>query len=68
MAPRWKVNAAGQCQVERKEETVARLGGGQSPDDADAFNLAGRAPPAAAAGLIREPRSAAARGLFGGDR
>src|SRR5262249_10183792 len=44
-APTWKVNGSGQVQVERKEETQKRLGGGAfgdsgSPDGLDALNLA----------------------------
>jgi hypothetical protein len=69
LAPRWKVNAAGQCQVERKEETVARLQGGASPDDADAFNLAFREPPRGGSPFVdvKEPKQSRAerRGLFG---
>jgi hypothetical protein len=43
-APLWKVNGSGQVQVERKEETQRRLGGGAfgesgSPDGLDALNL-----------------------------
>lgn len=38
MAPTWKVNAAGECEVERKDDTKKLLGA--SPDAADAFNLA----------------------------
>jgi hypothetical protein len=43
-APVWKVNGSGQVQVERKEETQKRLGGGAfgesgSPDSMDALNL-----------------------------
>ena len=69
MAPRWKVNARGQCQVERKEETVARLEGGASPDDADAFNLAYREPPRSGSPFVdaKAPKRSRAqeRGLFG---
>lgn len=36
--PTWKVNAAGQCEVEPKEKTKDRLK--RSPDDMDALNLA----------------------------
>src|SRR5262249_49805443 len=43
-APTWKVNGSGQVQVERKEETQKRLGGGAfgdsgSPDGLDSLNL-----------------------------
>jgi len=34
----WKVDGAGRCQVEKKEEMKRRLG--RSPDDMDALNLA----------------------------
>jgi hypothetical protein len=39
----WKVNGAGQCQVERKEEMKKRLG--HSPDHMDALNLTYCVPP-----------------------
>jgi hypothetical protein len=38
MQPIWKVNAAGQCEVEPKEKTKDRLK--RSPDDMDSLNLA----------------------------
>jgi hypothetical protein len=43
LSVRWKVNGAGQCQVERKEETKKRLG--HSPDKMDGLNLAYCVPP-----------------------
>lgn len=39
VVPRWKPDAAGRVQVEKKEDTKARTGG-KSPDDADALLLA----------------------------
>jgi hypothetical protein len=50
MAPVWKVNAAGKCQLERKAETKKRTAG-VSPDDMDALNLA------YARALVLEPPS-----------
>jgi hypothetical protein len=44
MAPMWKLNARGHCEVEPKQVMKARLG--FSPDDMDALNLA-YAPPIA---------------------
>jgi hypothetical protein len=49
MAPMWKVNSAGQCEVEPKSDTKKRLG--RSPDGADALNLA-----YFGAGVFRKPR------------
>lgn len=43
MAPKWKLNSAGQRVVEDKEATKKRIG--RSPDDADACNLAFAIPP-----------------------
>jgi len=82
MAPTWKVNSPGQCEVEKKADTKKRLG--RSPDGMDALNLAFLEPrpfeaPTTAAGTPRpaqpgrgawgvDPRMGSGRGsrLFGG--
>jgi hypothetical protein len=38
IAPTWSPNSKGQWQVEKKEDTISRIG--RSPDDADAYLLA----------------------------
>lgn len=69
MAPRWKPNGRGQCQVESKEQTIARLDGKGSPDDMDAFNLSHWTPPDRAMKVIEQEKvektRAQERGLFG---
>lgn len=54
MAPTYRLTAAGQREVERKEVTKDKLG--RSPDDADALNLAFHEAPAATVGrFIQQP-------------
>ena len=45
IAPRWKPDSAGRMNVEKKKETIKRIG--RSPDDADALLLAFYKPPVA---------------------
>lgn len=73
LAPEWKVDAQGRCQVESKDQTKKRLSA--SPDDADGMNLAyWPVTPFTAPEVIpdptpnigpRESGEAAKQGLFG---